>query len=467
MSFNIDFGEENDTTSEEGSPESTSKTPTAPTNKSASSARSHIQSSPSEPRTAVKTVQHTAAPAPPSSGRPDPYELRESTPQPTTATEDDEDDLALPVAQSTILRSARSVASRSSVTIVEEVSESPIKAPGTGQRRRVGAHDVSSSAMRLQQVMEADDDENEADPLSSPSEQRTQRARVSLGRPKRSPLAAEADEPDELSPEQTIRSKRPRTQVSPELSSPPKQRQADPKPIAAQAESEATVVSSPLQRKRGKTRRSPRTSRPAEAVVEEEPSVVTEEADDPEPEPAPKRRRKEKTSPAKQKQGRPKASSKNDEEARDSGDKPAKKPRRKKSSAEDGGNDVVIHAQRFTKRRRVAEGEDPDFDIITAEIPFAKRAGVNCIDVLSSMCGDVIDAAMETLQGSKRHAVDAASRREIKVKSHALEAFQAELQHRFLGHVSLLYFLPGWIWAKIVADHLCRPHALATPTCQE
>lgn len=456
VSLVLDLGGDDDTTTDEGSPDSTSRTPTAVV---APNAEDVPEPSPPEPQTAIKTMQAAAAAALASSGRPDPYDLQDDTPEATPtrrrpsahgleAAEDDLDDLALPAMQSTITGSARSVTSRTPATMLEEVSESPVKAPGTGQRRRIGAHEVSSSTMRLQQVMEADDQHNEADPLSSPSEQRTQRARVSLGRTRPSPLAVEADEPDELSPELTMRSRQSRTLGSPELSSPPKQRQAEPQqqpePEQAAPEISPPPVSSPVETaqrlREKKKRRGPRRTATAEVREDEGPSAAAEEEDEPEAtaeppdEPPQKRRRKEKTSPAKQKQGRRKRPTADDQEPIEPVDKPARKPRRKKTSTVDG-EDVVIHAQRFTKRRRVAEGEDPDFDIITAEIPFGKRAGVNCVDVLSSMCDDVVESAVQTLQESKKRAADAAARREIQVKTRALEAFQAELQHRFLGHV--------------------------------
>lgn len=101
------------------------------------------------------------------------------------------------------------------------------------------------------------------------------------------------------------------------------------------------------------------------------------------------------------------------------------------------GEAIPITVQRYTKRMHLNE-DDTEADILNAEIPFANRGGVNVIDVLSQICDEVIDSSLETLHEAGVNAKDAATKREFRTKLRALEAFQEELRTRLLEHTIAL-----------------------------
>jgi hypothetical protein len=144
--------------------------------------------------------------------------------------------------------------------------------------------------------------------------------------------------------------------------------------------------------------------------------------------------------------------------------KPAKKPagrkRRGPKAAEaadddeaDGGA-VPITVHRFTKKAIVGE-EEPDADILNAEIPYANRGGVNAVDVLSKLCEELIGAFSTRLEENLQNAEDTAGRREQRTMLRSLEAFQEELRTRLLEHVSCLNKLKDDI-AKLT-EFVVRP----------
>jgi hypothetical protein len=464
VSFQIELGGDDNTTTDDGSTTSDASTPSTPSARTPEQDIFGSANEPEEPNTAIRISD--AAPEPePTEGRSDPYDIPlvdATTPVAgrTRASGSDtgqEDLLQLSARARDALGSARSLASQRTI-LLEEVGESPIKAPGTGQRRSLRSSEVSSSAAKLQQMISSVDLED-ADPLSSPSEQRTSRIRRSSTRPRGSPQAPEAKEPDELSPEQTYRGSRLRNEASPDLSSPQKPKTPTPEP-PPEPEKAATPPTeehnspeveeaSPVEVakvRRGRKRRSPvqAVEEPAEAsVATEEPANETTEELRPSPiepveespEPARKRRRKpEKVSPAKQKQGRRKPAEA-PAESQEAPSNPAKKRRAKRTGGEGEGNDLVILTQRFSKRRRVSEGETQEFNIHTADVPYANRSGVNCIDALSTLFSEVIDTATSSLQETRVRVTDAAAKREVNTKIRALKAFQEELRIHFLGHV--------------------------------
>ena len=124
--------------------------------------------------------------------------------------------------------------------------------------------------------------------------------------------------------------------------------------------------------------------------------------------------------------------------------RPKKQARRSKAAddedAEPGSNSVPVTVQRFTKPPRAGEPandeNDPATDILTGEIPFTSRSGVNSVDVLSKLCEELVEVYMDKLEARARAAEDAATRREQKTMYRALEAFQEELRTRLLEHVS-------------------------------
>ncbi|KAM0288092.1 hypothetical protein ACHAQH_000160 [Verticillium albo-atrum] len=180
-------------------------------------------------------------------------------------------------------------------------------------------------------------------------------------------------------------------------------------------------------------RRLVRDPSPESVAAADEDEHVEEE---PQAEPAPKRRRTAvRASPAKQKQGHKKETNVTSKSHTRKGQtKAAPKSRQPKMVRSPDEGVFEIPVQRFTKRGKPAEGDDPDFDLISAEIPFSKRSGVNTIDVLAQMCDEIIESSLGTLREGVQRAPDASAKKELRIKTRALEAFQAELEHRFLGH---------------------------------
>jgi hypothetical protein len=99
-----------------------------------------------------------------------------------------------------------------------------------------------------------------------------------------------------------------------------------------------------------------------------------------------------------------------------------------------GDETIPITVQRFTKKP-VANEQDPDADILALDIPFASRSGVNTIDVLSQICEEIIDTTVEQLNGEMEQADSASLRKDLRIKTRALDAFQEELRTRLLQHV--------------------------------
>ncbi|KAK3694588.1 hypothetical protein B0T22DRAFT_452860 [Podospora appendiculata] len=121
--------------------------------------------------------------------------------------------------------------------------------------------------------------------------------------------------------------------------------------------------------------------------------------------------------------------------------------RKSKPSANDGddeadGGSVPVMVQRFTKPLQFSDDDGDDDDNNDDEnkndIPFANRAGVNTIDVLSKLCEELIAAFLGKLEERARAAEDAASKREQRTMVRALEAFQEELRTRLLEHTIAL-----------------------------
>ncbi|KAL0474415.1 hypothetical protein QR685DRAFT_464136 [Neurospora intermedia] len=110
----------------------------------------------------------------------------------------------------------------------------------------------------------------------------------------------------------------------------------------------------------------------------------------------------------------------------------------KKDDAEDQGKGekaeaVPITVQRFTKPPRASDDADElNASVLDAEIPFANRAGVNAIDVLSELCEGLIAGFLARLEERARAADDAATKREQKTKFRTMEALQEELRTRLL-----------------------------------
>ncbi|KAI9650446.1 hypothetical protein NHQ30_000461 [Ciborinia camelliae] len=110
--------------------------------------------------------------------------------------------------------------------------------------------------------------------------------------------------------------------------------------------------------------------------------------------------------------------------------KPEKKNKRQKVRE---GTPIPVTVHRLTKGP-VYDNNDSDADILNSEIPYAKRAGVNAVDVLGQICQELVTAGLETLGDNALRTQDPAQRLEYKTKIRAVESFGKELQVRLLEH---------------------------------
>lgn len=122
------------------------------------------------------------------------------------------------------------------------------------------------------------------------------------------------------------------------------------------------------------------------------------------------------------------------------GRKPAKKDGAEDVAKGERGEAVPITVQRFTKPPRASDGPDElnVAGVFDADIPFANRAGVNAIDVLSELCEGLIAGFLGRLEERARDADDAATKRELNTKFRAMEVFQEELRTKLLDHTIAL-----------------------------
>lgn len=323
------------------------------------------------------------------------------------------------------------------------MGESPADQPGSGQRRRVRPIQAVTSSALLQSALRADDYDTLEGmmPSSSPLTRKSRKSvaattisapstQTSLRRSSR--LSGSSDDginelsSDVLAPVEDVSPSKVRTsQLRSEAEAESAEVEesvidetaADDDLEAEEAqEFDDTEAARHLGRKR---------QRRSEAVTS--PELVSEEVTE---EPSSKRLRtvppqkSKKRSPARQRQPRaPRA-------------KTSKSARGKSGDAP--GQPISVKIQRFTKPRRLDEDDPEADDILNTEIPFANRAGVNAVDVLAQMCEELISTSLHKLQDTFDNAQDAATKKELRVKLRALEAFQEELRTRFLEHTIAL-----------------------------
>ncbi|ETS74830.1 hypothetical protein PFICI_13314 [Pestalotiopsis fici W106-1] len=375
--------------------------------------------------------------------------------------------------------------------VSEEVTESPVGAPGSGHRRRVRMSNVVTQSAELQRMVIDQETAFSSEPgASSPLARKTRMSGVTPSaasarsrrttRPSALAQSFGAAEVDELSPlpaqsrnndntmssssARSNQSSTRRTTTAPiqtehdELSSPvplvESRRRAQaktrakkskqPSPDLATRKDEAASIEEAgkdasveedgaeqieaEEAARVIGRKRPRTSPPREESPE-----LDAQRDEPSPPPKRQRQKRAQQSPAVQSQ--PKAAVGRKFNSEKQKQKPKEKPSRKRHSGAD--EQVPIAVQRYTQRSQHNES-DTDADILSADIPFANRSGVNVIDVLAQICEDVIDTNLAILHEAANNTVDAATRKEYRTKLRALEAFQQELGTRLLEHTIAL-----------------------------
>ncbi|KAI1857093.1 hypothetical protein JX265_011294 [Neoarthrinium moseri] len=371
-------------------------------------------------------------------------------------------------------------ASRSSVLsagphVTEEVTESPIGAPGSGHRRRVRASDVTTQSAQLQRMVMAQEasiteeltnsspltrkslksgvtpsalsgrsirtaarstlsksaagaDADELSPLARPPRKSTSTAgsgsaRSSLSATRRNTLSSVADEPDELSSPVPLVESRRRAQAAKSKAKRPRQ----PSVVVEDNEDQEEEDGAEDQAEEAEGAVEIDTREAAQRIVRKRPRPSPPREESPELDARPEkksRKKRAKDSPARQSHPKPNRKEKGEDA----------QSRRRRSG---GDEHIPVTVQRYTKPLHYNE-DDTDADILAAEIPFANRGGVNVVDVLSQMCDEVIDSNLATLHNATVNAKDAATKKEYRTKLRALEAFQEELRTRLLEHTIAL-----------------------------
>ncbi|KAE8447012.1 hypothetical protein EG329_011146 [Mollisiaceae sp. DMI_Dod_QoI] len=304
--------------------------------------------------------------------------------------------------------------------VVDEVTESPRDAPGSGHRIRASGIDVTTSSSQLQSIQDDSIVQTESatpvrqkakrkrgEPHSRPSPRMAKRSRQTQA------MQDEALEPDELSPEQPLRheqapqlrAERQRSENK-SIQEPSTQEPEELEGAEAIDDEQAAAI---LKKKKG-----PRISRGI--------PIVSPEINDPVSSPVAKKRRgRQRIGSTRSKQRHPKQA-------------PPKTKPVKTGKTVRVGSPIPVTVYRLTKPLMYDDDDEPDADILNLEIPQAKRAGVNSIDVLSQVCGEIVGPALETLEEGSRTCEDPALKREYRTKWQAVAAFGKELQTRLLEH---------------------------------
>ena len=289
------------------------------------------------------------------------------------------------------------------------------------------------------------DDDAQITELETPIPARKRKRGTEHGRRStRRSTASVEDDIDELSPQQpakaTIPSKRARAA---------KQDMEDQDPLSDPVEAEIAEEVDDLEAARvlDKTKSKRKSIDPIPAAVQDEDTeeVVL---------PRPKRRRREIEESNRAEQRQPKRSAPN--KSQTSKKRSSSKPKLR------AGSPIPVVVHRLTGGL-VYEGDDPDIDILNAEIPNVKRAGVNSIDVLRQICQEIFGSALETLQEGRTNVEDAALRREYATKWRAVNSFADEVYARLVEHVrSLILYLQWNLLTKFQTINLDNSIALAS-----
>lgn len=306
--------------------------------------------------------------------------------------------------------------------LVDEVTESPVHAPGSGHRIRASGIDVTASSSQLQSMQEDSSIQavsetpvrqtkrKRGEPLPRPSPRKARRSH------QHQILEGDSLELDELSPEQPFRH-------APASKSQEETEMLDDEPVPEERSIQA-----------------PEETEEAEAIDDEHAAAILTKNN---------RRRisrgavpiapPEVDSPvsslvAKKRRGRQRIGS-TPVRQRHPKQAPPKTKSGKTGKSVRIGSPIPVKVYRLTKPIPY-DDDEMDADILNSEIPLAKRSGVNTIDVLSEIAQEIFETTMQTLEEGGQACEDAAQRREYKTKWQAVVDFGKELQTRLLEHVS-------------------------------
>ncbi|KAI1001103.1 hypothetical protein K3495_g7096 [Podosphaera aphanis] len=97
------------------------------------------------------------------------------------------------------------------------------------------------------------------------------------------------------------------------------------------------------------------------------------------------------------------------------------------------GSPIPIKVHRLTNPKTY-DDEFADLQIMNMEMSHIRRNDVNVMDVLSQICHEVIESEMDTLQEKFERCKNSIQRREYRTKRHILELFDNNLQTRLLEY---------------------------------
>jgi hypothetical protein len=297
------------------------------------------------------------------------------------------------------------------VTETDEITESPQDAPGSGQRQQVTLEKTQMAGVRLfgnmgQPAPTAQMTSYDSGPSTKLAYRRSPRNRE---------ISSAVDAIDELSPDRPSKS---RLEFQQEQFS----------EVEREEEAETIDDIEAAQRIQKKRKRKPGQEEiewEAEAEEAELDDEEQEEGLEPSLEPVVRP-----TKAVKQKKSKGKASP--------AAQRQPKKKSKSKSTSRESGETIPVVVHRLTKPILYGE-DDTDADLLNEDIPFAKRSGVNAVDVLSQFCEEVVESGLAALEEGGLNAEDAATRKEYRTKLRAVEAFQEELRTRLLELVCNVY----------------------------
>ncbi|TGJ82689.1 hypothetical protein E0Z10_g6064 [Xylaria hypoxylon] len=371
----------------------------------------------------------------------------------------------------------------SMMDFVEEVTESPVTAPGSGRRRRIEQTDAITHSTRLQRVVMQEEESGITGEVatSSPLERKARQSMTTVGtlsaRTTRASARKQPSSPIEAPPESSplaVHSRRSNSTAATGSVRSIRSQNHRSTPITVGSDR----ISSPPDAAGTSSARKPQSKRKNPEIIHESPYEIGESEEEsrqaeiePEPEPEPEieieaeadveeaeevddheaalriGRKRPRVSP-RRKQLPDDAD--NIDPAMAQIERPAKKsrsrqkkispakqaqpkaPKRKKKPSmrwESDGNPIPVLVQRYTKPL-LRNDSDTNEDILNADIPFSDHKSPNVVDVVLQMCEESLDKFLSTLHEEASQADGSASRKVYRTKLRVVEAFQEELRTR-------------------------------------
>ncbi|KAI0435067.1 hypothetical protein F5Y09DRAFT_159744 [Xylaria sp. FL1042] len=365
------------------------------------------------------------------------------------------------------------------IDYVEEVTESPVAAPGSGRRRRIEQTDALTQSTKLQRVVMQEEESGVTGEIatSSPLARKTRQSMATVGTlsarttrasarktpssplegpPESSPLTRHSQRSNSIVGTGSVRSTRsqhsrstPRATGFDELSSPPdaagtsSARKPQPKRKGPKAVAESPYEISESGEENQQIEIEPEPEPEPEVEVNNE---EAEEIDDHEaanrigrkrPRVSPRQKRRpdnvdnidsptaEAERPVKKSRSRQTKIS----PAKQAHPKPTKRKKQASARRKSDGDSIPVTVQRYTKPLQRNEG-DTDDDLLNADIPFTDHKSPNVVDVVLQMCEESLDKYLSALHEEASQADGSASRKVYRTKLRVVEAFQEELRTR-------------------------------------